>query len=195
MSRDPALALDILLAAEDARDFTASLDRDAFGASRLHQAAVIRCLEIMGEAAGRTSPHFRAAHPAIPWRLMSDLRNRLIHGYAPRNGLIHVYAVGRPRHRLGRGHPPSAAADRGTSCHRPARRRRGRRQALTPVACSPARAVSPRHPAPSAASATLNVDPAPAPAPPFSHRAPARPASHRRARRHRQQKDRRGRRG
>jgi uncharacterized protein with HEPN domain len=83
MSRDPALALDILLAAEDARDFTASLDRDAFGASRLHQAAVIRCLEIMGEAAGRTSPHFRAAHPAIPWRLMSDLRNRLIHGYAP----------------------------------------------------------------------------------------------------------------
>jgi uncharacterized protein with HEPN domain len=82
MSRDPALALDILLAAEDARDFTASLDRDAFGASRLHQAAVIRCLEIMGEAAGRTSPHFRAAHPAIPWRLMSDLRNRLIHGYA-----------------------------------------------------------------------------------------------------------------
>lgn len=79
MSRDPAPALDILLAAEDARDFTASLDRDAFGASRLHQAAVSRCLKIMSAAAGRFSPGFRATHPAIPWRLMSDLR---IHGFA-----------------------------------------------------------------------------------------------------------------
>lgn len=82
MSRDPALALDILLAAEDALSFTSHLDRAAFAASRLHQAATIRCLEIMGEAANRTSPEFRAAHPAIPWRLMADMRNRLIHGYA-----------------------------------------------------------------------------------------------------------------
>lgn len=82
MSRDPALALDILLAAEDALSFTAGLDRSAFEASKLHQAATIRCLEIMGEAASRTSPEFRAAHPDIPWRLMTDMRNRLIHGYA-----------------------------------------------------------------------------------------------------------------
>ena len=82
MWRDAALALDILLAAEDAIAFTSGLDRAAFQASRLHQHAVIRCLEIMGEAANRTSPEFRATHPDIPWRLMTDMRNRLIHGYA-----------------------------------------------------------------------------------------------------------------
>ena len=82
MSRDPALALDILLACEDALSFTADLDRTGFAASKLHQAATIRCLEIMGEAASRTSLEFRTAHPDIPWRLMSDMRNRLIHGYA-----------------------------------------------------------------------------------------------------------------
>lgn len=82
MWRDPALALDILLAAQDAMSFTAGLDRTGFAASKLHQAATIRCLEIIGEAANRTSPEFRAAHPDIPWRLMTDMRNRLIHGYA-----------------------------------------------------------------------------------------------------------------
>jgi uncharacterized protein with HEPN domain len=56
MWRDPALALDILLAAEDALSFTAGLDRAGFEASKLHQAATIRCLEIIGEAANRTSP-------------------------------------------------------------------------------------------------------------------------------------------
>jgi uncharacterized protein with HEPN domain len=58
------------------------LDRSAFFASKLHQNAVIRSLEIMGEAAGRVSPAYRTAHPDVPWRLMTDLRNRLIHGYA-----------------------------------------------------------------------------------------------------------------
>jgi hypothetical protein len=42
--------------------------------------ATIRCLGIIGEAANRTSPEFRAAYPDIPWRLMTDMRNRLIHG-------------------------------------------------------------------------------------------------------------------
>jgi uncharacterized protein with HEPN domain len=81
MWRDEALLLDILLAAEDARRFVAGLDWPAFEASRLHQAAVIRCLEIIGEAASKVSPAFRDAHPGIPWRLMADMRNRLIHGY------------------------------------------------------------------------------------------------------------------
>jgi uncharacterized protein with HEPN domain len=80
MWRDPALALDILLAAEDASTFTGDLDRAGFNASELHQAATIRCLEIIGEAANRTSPEFRTKHPEIPWRLMTDMRNRLIHG-------------------------------------------------------------------------------------------------------------------
>ena len=54
----------------------------AFFASKLHHSAVIRCLEVMGEAAGLVSTAFRAGHAAFPWWLMADMRNRLIHGYA-----------------------------------------------------------------------------------------------------------------
>jgi uncharacterized protein with HEPN domain len=42
---------------------------------------VIRALEVIGEAAGKVSPALRAAQPAIPWRDITGLRHRLIHGY------------------------------------------------------------------------------------------------------------------
>jgi uncharacterized protein with HEPN domain len=37
--------------------------------------------EWIGEAAGKVSPAFRAAQPAIPWREITGLRHRLIHDY------------------------------------------------------------------------------------------------------------------
>jgi uncharacterized protein with HEPN domain len=79
--RDAALLLDMALAAEDALGFVADLDEFGFLASNLHQSAVIRKLEVIGEAAGRVSQSFRAAHSEIPWREMTGLRHRLIHGY------------------------------------------------------------------------------------------------------------------
>ena len=63
--RDAALLLDMLLAAQDARTFTKDLDEEAFLKSRLHQNAVIRSLEVIGEAASKVSQDFRAAHPDI----------------------------------------------------------------------------------------------------------------------------------
>ena len=80
--RDAALLLDMKLAAEDAIGFAAGLDEAAFLASRLHQNAVIRSLEVIGEAAGKVSAAMKAAHPEIPWRDITAMRNRLIHGYA-----------------------------------------------------------------------------------------------------------------
>lgn len=80
--RDTSLLLDMLLAAQDARGFLAGLDEPAFLASRLHQNAVIRSLEVIGEAAGRVSPTTRSAHPQIHWRDITGMRHRLIHGYA-----------------------------------------------------------------------------------------------------------------
>lgn len=80
--RDAALLLDMLLAARDAVGFVAGLDEAAFLASRLHQNAVIRALEVLGEAAGKVSATFRAAHPDLPWRETTAMRHRLIHGYA-----------------------------------------------------------------------------------------------------------------
>jgi uncharacterized protein with HEPN domain len=53
----------------------------AFEQSELHQNAVIRPLEIIGEAARRLSQQTRDAHPDIPWDQMIGMRNRLIHEY------------------------------------------------------------------------------------------------------------------
>jgi Protein of unknown function DUF86 len=72
----------MLLAASDARAFVGGLDEAAFRASRLHQTAVIRSLEIIGEVAGKVSPATQAARPEIPWRWITRMRHRLIHGYA-----------------------------------------------------------------------------------------------------------------
>ena len=79
---DASLLLDMKLAAEDAREFLQGLDEAAFRASRLHQNAVIRSLEVIGEAAGKVSSATRQANPAIPWREIIGMRHRLIHGYA-----------------------------------------------------------------------------------------------------------------
>ena len=65
---DAALLLDMKLAAEDAREFLQEMDEAAFQASRLHQNAVIRSLEVIGEAANNVSEATRQANPTIPWR-------------------------------------------------------------------------------------------------------------------------------
>ena len=54
----------------------ADLDND-----RVLSLALVRLLEIVGEAAGRVSEDVYARHPDIPWSQIIGLRNRLIHGY------------------------------------------------------------------------------------------------------------------
>ena len=58
MSRDMAYLLDILLHAKDARQFTAGMGKDTFSSDQKSQYAVIRCLEVIGEAAKRLSGNF-----------------------------------------------------------------------------------------------------------------------------------------
>ena len=53
-------------------------DRDS---DRKLNLALVRLLEIVGEAAARTSEEERTLHPGIPWQEIISLRNRLIHGY------------------------------------------------------------------------------------------------------------------
>lgn len=45
------------------------------------QDAVVRRLEVLGEAAAQLPVDWRSRHPGIPWRTIADTRNRLIHGY------------------------------------------------------------------------------------------------------------------
>jgi uncharacterized protein with HEPN domain len=61
--------------------FTAGRSRTDFINDEVLLLAVIRLLEIIGEAASGISDDFKSQHPEIPWRKMSDMRNRLIHGY------------------------------------------------------------------------------------------------------------------
>jgi uncharacterized protein with HEPN domain len=79
---DVALLLDMLVAARDAYRFLAGMDEAAFLASRLHQNAVIRSLEVIGEAASKVSASIRNLRSDIPWREVVGMRHRLIHGYA-----------------------------------------------------------------------------------------------------------------
>ena len=45
------------------------------------QFALVRALEIVGEAAARISEPTRTGHPEIPWTAIIGMRNRLVHGY------------------------------------------------------------------------------------------------------------------
>ncbi len=43
--------------------------------------ACVRSIEVIGEATKRIPPNLTKAHPAVPWKLMAGMRDRLIHGY------------------------------------------------------------------------------------------------------------------
>jgi uncharacterized protein with HEPN domain len=81
MSRDEAYFLDVLLMAKDAREFTKGLHKEAFVSDRMKQCAVIRCLEVIGEAVKRLSGEAQAKLPQIPWTKMARMRDLLIHAY------------------------------------------------------------------------------------------------------------------
>lgn len=74
----------ILEAAQDIAAFIVGLDAKQFQADRKARNAVVRSLEVIGEAASnlrRHHPAFVAAHPELPIHLAAGMRNALIHGY------------------------------------------------------------------------------------------------------------------
>lgn len=81
MRRDDAYLLDILLHARDALAYVQGMDKQVFLEDSRTYNAVIRCLEVIGEAVKRLSPETRDSHPEIPWSLMSRMRDFLIHAY------------------------------------------------------------------------------------------------------------------
>jgi uncharacterized protein with HEPN domain len=55
--------------------------REDLDSDRLFHLAMLRLLEVIGEAASHVPADFRERFPDVPWRNIIDLRNRLIHGY------------------------------------------------------------------------------------------------------------------
>lgn len=65
---------------------------DDLAANNMMQDAIIRQIEIIGEATSRISVVFKSEHPDLPWVDMKDMRNKLIHNYFGVN-LKHVWNV------------------------------------------------------------------------------------------------------
>lgn len=71
----------MLSAARDARSFIAGKLESDLRDDRLLTLGLLKCVEIIGEAASRVSEETRIKHPSLPWNDMIGMRNRLIHVY------------------------------------------------------------------------------------------------------------------
>jgi uncharacterized protein with HEPN domain len=81
MSNDRVYLMHIRDSLREVQTFIQGESYESFLENRMVQNAVMRSFEVVGEAARRVSTELRRAHPEVPWRLMSDFRNKLIHDY------------------------------------------------------------------------------------------------------------------
>jgi uncharacterized protein with HEPN domain len=68
-------------AAREAVEFGAGRWPDDLARDRVLTLALVRCIEIIGEAASRVSDAVRSQHPEVPWAEIVGMRNRLVHAY------------------------------------------------------------------------------------------------------------------
>ncbi|HUD45035.1 MAG TPA: DUF86 domain-containing protein [Patescibacteria group bacterium] len=82
MKRDPLIYIhDMLESIEHIAEDTAGLTKDTFSQTRIIQQAVVRNIEIIGEASQHLPSEFKDRYPTIPWRQISATRNKIIHEY------------------------------------------------------------------------------------------------------------------
>ncbi len=82
MQKDDQVRLRHMLdAAREAVHFAKGRARSDLDGDRMLSLALIKCLEIVGEAAAIISIDGRGALPAIPWSSILGMRNRLVHAY------------------------------------------------------------------------------------------------------------------
>ena len=72
---------DMLGAVAKIRTYSKSVTKENFLKEEMRLDAVVRNLEIIGEAASRLSPSFREKHGEIEWKKIIGMRNRIIHAY------------------------------------------------------------------------------------------------------------------
>lgn len=81
MKDDAAYLEHILLCIDKVQDYTKNTTYKDFSKNELVQDAVIRNIEIIGEAAKKISRELKIQYPEIPWKEMSGMRDKLIHDY------------------------------------------------------------------------------------------------------------------
>jgi len=80
MSRDPGACIaDILEACDRTADYTCGMTAASFREDRKTVDAVLRNLEVLGEAAKGVASEVRERAPAVPWRAVAGMRDVLIH--------------------------------------------------------------------------------------------------------------------
>jgi len=72
---------DMVAAIESIEAFIAEMDFEGFARDDKTLSAVLRKLEVLGEASKQVPEEIRAKHPDIPWREMAGMRDKLIHFY------------------------------------------------------------------------------------------------------------------
>jgi len=72
---------DIIKAMDDAGSFVKDMDYDSFSKDRKTEYAVIRALEIIGEATKNIPIEIKNNYPQIPWKDMAGMRDKVIHEY------------------------------------------------------------------------------------------------------------------
>ncbi len=81
MEKDKTYLKDILDAISDIEVFIATVNEAEFYKNKEKKYAVVRTLEIIGEAAKNLSKELRVKHKEIPWKDIAGMRDKLIHGY------------------------------------------------------------------------------------------------------------------
>ena len=82
MKKDPKiLIVHILQSIESVEKYSKGLEKERFMADEEKQDAIIRKLEVIGEAVANLEDKFKESYPNIPWQDITDMRNRLIHEY------------------------------------------------------------------------------------------------------------------
>jgi uncharacterized protein with HEPN domain len=82
MNRKVALYLrDILQNMQDAEEFIQGLSYAQFASDKKTFNAVVRCIEVIGEAAKHVPASIRSKYPTVPWKEMAGMRDKVIHFY------------------------------------------------------------------------------------------------------------------
>lgn len=81
-NRDKQRLEDIQNCISNVRQFINGVSFDAFVNDKMRYFAIMKNIEIIGEAANMLTRNFRMNHPGLPWRMIVGMRNVLTHGYA-----------------------------------------------------------------------------------------------------------------
>lgn len=82
MKRDVTLYIkDIVQNMQDVEEFVRDLSYEEFAADKKTFNAVVRAIEVMGEATKNVPANIRRKYPVVPWKEMAGMRDKVIHFY------------------------------------------------------------------------------------------------------------------